>query len=472
MSSENKLKSGSLGLFSIVFFVVAAASPLTGIVGVLPVAFSLGNGAGIPGVYLLAGILLILFSFGFVAMSKHTSDSGAFYAYISQGLGFSFGLAGLNLALLGYICMQFAISAMFGFFTEELVKSFGVNSLIPWWGYSIFMQMVVVILGLSKVEIGGKVLGLLMIFEIGIVILLDYAILKQPSTLEFSSFTPSVLFSGNFGIAMVFAICSFIGFEATALYAEECKDPEKNISRATFIAVTIITLFFAFSAWAVIQHLTHLNKAIDFSKIDATTLIFNMTQQLLGNWAVQMMSVLLITSLFAANQAFHNSLSRYLFTMGRDKLAWSKLSNIHKKHQTPYIAGIVQGVFMMIMLLLFGLFKLDPMNNIFAWSSVLGSMAILALQVGVCFAVIRFFKKNKHLKVSTWSAVIAPVVSAIGMSYVLLNVFQNLKLISGSSSPVLLTLPWIILATILLGFLKAFHIKYKNKKLNLPVLNS
>ncbi|SDB94613.1 APC family permease [Acinetobacter boissieri] len=470
MSSENKLKSGSLGLFSIVFFVVAAASPLTGIVGVLPVAFSLGNGAGVPGVYLLAGILLVLFSFGFVAMSKHTSESGAFYAYISKGLGFSSGLAGLNLALLGYICMQFAISAMFGFFTDELIKSFHIHSPIPWWGYSIFMQIIVILLGISKVEIGGKVLGLLMIFEIGIVMLLDYAILHRTSTIEFSSFAPSTLFSGNFGIAMVFAICSFIGFEATALYAEECKNPEKNISRATFIAVIIITLFFSFSAWAVIQHLTSLSKTVNFASIDATTLIFSMTQQLLGDWAVQAMSILLVTSLFAANQAFHNSLSRYLFTMGRDKLAWSRLSDIHKKHQTPYMAGIVQGIFMIIMLLLFGLFKLDPMNNVFAWSSVLGSMAILALQVGVCFAVIRFFKMNKHLNVSKWSAVIAPAISAAGMTYVLFNVFENLKVISGSSSPVLLALPWIILGTILLGFLKALHVKYQNKKVTLPIL--
>ncbi|MBF7686291.1 APC family permease [Acinetobacter sp. B10A] len=471
MSSEHKLKSGSLGLFSIVFFVVAAASPLTGIVGVLPVAFSLGNGAGVPGIYLLAGILLVIFSFGFVAMSKHTTDSGAFYAYIKQGLGFSMGLAGLNLALLGYICMQFALSAMFGFFTDELVKSFQINSLIPWWGYSILMQMVVILLGVSKVEIGGKVLGLLMLLEIGIVILLDYAILKHAPTIEFSSFAPSNILSGHFGIAMVFAICSFIGFEATALYAEECKNPEKNISRATFIAVVIITLFFSFSAWAVIQHLMSFNKSINFSSIDANTLIFSMTEQLLGHWAVQVMSVLLITSIFAANQAFHNSLSRYLFTMGRDKLAWSKLAYIHKTHQTPYVAGIVQGMFMIMMLALFGLCKLDPMNNVFAWSSVLGSMAILALQVGVCFAVIRFFRHNRHLQVSVWSAVLAPSIAAVGMSYVLFNVFGNLKVISGSSSTVLLALPWIIPITIVLGLLKAWHIKYQHKKQMIHLLD-
>ncbi len=46
MAEENKLQKGSLGLWYVVFFVVVAASPLTGVVGALPVAFMAGNGAG------------------------------------------------------------------------------------------------------------------------------------------------------------------------------------------------------------------------------------------------------------------------------------------------------------------------------------------------------------------------------------------------------------------------------------------
>lgn len=470
MTSKNKLKSGSLGLFSIVFFVVAAASPLTGIVGALPVAFSLGNGEGIPGVYLLAGILLVIFSFGFVAMSKYTKNSGAFYAYIIQGLGFSSGLAGLNLALLGYICMQFAISAMFGFFTSELVKSLQIHVPVAWWQYAIVMQIIVVLLGISKVEIGGKVLGILMLCEVGIVILLDYVILKHTHTMNLNSFLPSTLLSGHFGIAMVFAICSFIGFEATAIYAEECKNPEKNISRATFIAVVIITLFFAFSAWAIVQYLVNVQKNISFASLDPTTLIFNITQATLGSWAVQLMSVLLVTSLFAATQAFHNSLSRYLFAMAKDQLVWEKLSYTHAKHQTPYIASILQGIFMVVMLAIFGAFHLDPMSEVFSWASMLGSMAILALQVGVSCAVICFFLRHKHLNVSKWSSVIAPTISAFGMAYVLMNVIENIKLIGGSSSIVLSFLPWIVLLAVVIGFLKALHFKKRN--FVLPIIKS
>ncbi|WP_111895892.1 APC family permease [Acinetobacter sp. MB5] len=461
MSTENQLKKGSLGLLSIVFFVIAAASPLTGVVGALPVAFFVGNGAGVPGVFLLAGILLILFSFGFVAMSRYVINSGAFYAYIIQGLGITCGLSGLNLALLGYTCMQLAISSMFGLFTEQLVQSFHLNVPLTWWMYAILMQVVVVLLGVAKVEIGGKILGLLMACEIGVVLLLDGHVMLVQHTFEFSSFAPSTFLSGNFGISMVFAICSFIGFEATAIYSEECKNPQVTIPRATFIAVTLITVFFAFSSWAFVEFLGA-NNIAKIAAADPNSFVFNIAKQMLGGWAVQLMSILLVTSLFAASQAFHNSLSRYLFTMARDQLIWSKIAKTHPVHQTPYIASIVQGIFMMGMLVVFGMLHLDPMTDVFAWSSVLGSMTVLTLQIGVSIAAIRFFYNNKHLPVSLWSRLIAPLLATVGMMYILWNVLKNLQVLSGSSSSVIVLLPWLIVLCFVIAIITVQYLKRKN----------
>ena len=55
----------------IVFFVVAAAAPLTSMLGAVPPAISLGNGAGLPAAYAIVGGILLLFSVGFAAMSRH-----------------------------------------------------------------------------------------------------------------------------------------------------------------------------------------------------------------------------------------------------------------------------------------------------------------------------------------------------------------------------------------------------------------
>lgn len=460
MSNNNSLKQGSLGLITVVFFVVAAASPLTGVVGALPVTYFIGNGVGVPTMFIMAGLLLLLFSAGFVTMSKYVVNAGAFYAYIVQGIGVRSGLGGLSVALLAYTSIQLAVSAMFGFFTDEFLRShWGIA--IPWWVYSIIMQMVVVFLGISKVEIGGKVLGLILLLEVGVILLLDAVIISDVPSLTFNSFSPEVFLSGNLGISLVFAICSFIGFEATAIYSEECKDPQKTVARATIIAVSIITLFFAITSWSLIQSIGE-SKLVDVAAADPGLLVYNVAVAHLGSWSIQLMSLLLITSLFAATQAFHNSLARYLFTMSRDGLVWSKMANVHPKNNTPYISSIVQGVFIIAILALAAYVAMDPMMGIFAWGSVIASMSILILQIGVSIAVINFFRKNKQLKAPLWSTLLAPLVAIVGMSTILVLVLQNLSTLSGIDSPIIQLVPWFVFGCAIFGVVWAQMIQVVN----------
>ncbi|PWC19632.1 APC family permease [Brenneria corticis] len=457
---KNQLQKGSLGLWSVIFFVIAAASPLTGVIGGLPVAFMAGNGAGVPGVYVLAGILLIVFSFGFIAMSRYVVNVGAFYAYIAQGLGTRCGIAGLGIALLAYTAIQLAVTAMFGFFFSQFLHV-QTGMAIPWWLFSLAMQILVVALGIAKVELGGKVLGVLMLLEVGIVLLADIAIFTRPIAFELSSFSLATVFHGDIGIAMIFAICSFVGFEATAIYSEECREPGKVIPRATLLAVTLITAFFALTGWAFVQYAGSANIAAMAAK-DPGMFVFSVTESVLGPWAIHVMSVLLLTSLFAAAQAFHNTLSRYLFAISRDGLAWSKLAKTHPRHQTPYVASIAQGVFMFCATALFALARLDPMAHVFSWASALGSMSILLLQLCVSVAVVVYFLRHTSLRVSLWSRLIAPVISAFGMSAALIMVVGNLDVLSGSASPVVSSLPYLVLIVALGGFLGAHFLRRLN----------
>src|ERR1700687_4628741 len=66
---QMELAKNSIGTMGIVFFVVAAAAPLTVVVAVFPVILGSGNGLGIVGTFLLVAAVLLVFSVGFVAMS-------------------------------------------------------------------------------------------------------------------------------------------------------------------------------------------------------------------------------------------------------------------------------------------------------------------------------------------------------------------------------------------------------------------
>lgn len=57
VQSKPALRKNALGMLSIVFLVIATNGPLTALVGVIPVSISLGNGIGVPGTFVFAGLM-------------------------------------------------------------------------------------------------------------------------------------------------------------------------------------------------------------------------------------------------------------------------------------------------------------------------------------------------------------------------------------------------------------------------------
>ncbi len=87
------LARGRLGIPSVIFFVLSAAAPLTVVAGVVTTGYGVIGVTGIPLAFLLVAAVLALFSVGYVAMSRRVENAGAFYAYVSRGLGRPAGVA-------------------------------------------------------------------------------------------------------------------------------------------------------------------------------------------------------------------------------------------------------------------------------------------------------------------------------------------------------------------------------------------
>ena len=135
-ASETGLHHGRLGVLSIVFFVVAAAAPLVGMTGAVPVAIVLGNGAAAPGAYVVVGLVLLLFSVGYNAMSAHVTNTGAFFAYVGRGLGIAPGVGSAFVSLAAYVSIQLAIYGFFGAIAAERIAG-GLGLEAPWWVWTL-----------------------------------------------------------------------------------------------------------------------------------------------------------------------------------------------------------------------------------------------------------------------------------------------------------------------------------------------
>ncbi len=439
-SSETSLRSGRLGVIGIVFFVVAAAAPLVGMTGAVPVAILAGNGAAAPGTYLLVGLTLLLFSVGFSAMTNRVTNAGAFFAYVGRGMGPNMGIASAFASIVGYITIQLAIYGFFGGIMAGQMAALGLT--LDWYIWAFLAWAIVTALSLLSVDVGAKVLGTLMVLELASLVITGVAILVHNwGAMDFNaSFNPANIFAGGFaggaGIAIAFAFASFIGFEATAIYGEESKDPKRTVPRATYWAIGIITVLFAVVSFAMVTGLGA-DKVVDQvatiseGGANPAAVLFSLAHDNVGQWMADVMSWLVVSSLFAGLLAFQNANARYFFALGRGGVlpkSFGKTSSTG----APRNGVILTSVLAAVVMAAFAVAKLDPILNLFFWMSAITAVAIMAVEILVSISVVLYFRKNGGANL--WQSTVAPVVSAVllvGGEYLLMSRFN---LLSGLAS--------------------------------------
>src|SRR5689334_9678371 len=161
MSEQTRLKTGALGAAGITFMVVGAAAPLTVMTGVTPLAISIG-GVGAPLGYLAAGVVLAVFAVGFTAMTRHTRGAGAFYSYITLGLGRPLGAASGVLAVFSYNALQIGVYGLLGVQFAAACTRF-TGAVVPWWVFAGATIVLVWALGRRGIDVGAWVVGVLLV---------------------------------------------------------------------------------------------------------------------------------------------------------------------------------------------------------------------------------------------------------------------------------------------------------------------
>ena len=453
-SSGTELKKGRLGVFGIVFFVVAASAPLVGMTGAVPVAMLAGNGAAVPGTYLAVGLTLLLFSVGYAAMSQKVTNAGAFFAYVGRGLGTNMGVGSAFTSILTYVTIQLAIYGFFGGLVAGTAAGYlGID--LPWYVWSILAWVVVTGLSLMSVDVGAKVLGVFLVLELAALLTVAGAILFSggPSGIDFAaSFDPAAILAGGFtgaaGIAIAFALASFIGFEATAIYGEESANPKKTVPVATYWAIGIITALFAIVSFAmvtgygmaIVEDETYgevpalVSALLNVTAIDGVplanpaALLFDLTATYVGPWLVSVMEILVISSLFAGLLAFQNAGSRYFFALGRGGVLPAALGKVNGRG-APQGGVFATSALALIVMVAFAIAGLDPILNLFFWMSSITAVSVMVVEILVSIAIFRFFRKEGGGNV--WKTTIAPLASAVLLTGGMYLVMARFNLLSG-----------------------------------------
>jgi|688.fasta_scaffold166658_1 amino acid transporter len=453
-AESNRLKPHSVGVLGIVFFVVAAAAPLAATLGTAPITFG-AIGVGAPGAYLVGAIVLLIWAVGYARMSRFVTSSAGFAAYIERGLGRVPGFGAATLAVLAYNLMLMGIYGAFGFFTQALVaERLGID--LPWPVWTFAAIILVGVLGYLDINLSAKVLGVLMVSEVSLLILFDIVVPVQGGaagvTLE--AFAPANVFAGAFGVAILFAAGSFVGFEATAIYGEEAREPRKTIPKATYVAVAFIGVFYAVTMWAI--GLSYKPGEVqDAALADPAGFVLSSNTAFVGQWSTDILAVLVVTSYFATLVAFHNTISRYMYSLGRGGVFPTALSRTHARWQSPHVASIVVTVISLIVVGAFAFAGADPFFVMFAWLTGLGSVGVFSLMAATALSAIIFFRRNPASG-NLWTTFGAPLLGGLGVATIVVLALSNWALLTGATDGVGVLLPWILLIAILAGVALAF----------------
>jgi amino acid transporter len=424
---------GNLGFLDLFFSVMAWNAPLVIVIGIIPVMLFTGNGVGTPFVFVVAGFIILPFAVGFTRMARVLPNPGAFYAYVTAGLGREVGLGTGFIALLSYFCAYAGTFAFGGVMGRSLIHDTFNGPDLPWYVCGLLFWAFAGILGYLRIDLSAKVLVVLLFAEVVAVLIYNVAVASQggSSGLSAEPFLPTHWFDGSFGLGLLFAVGMFGGFEITALFRDEVRDPARTVPHATYGVVAFVMGFYAITSWLIISALG-VDNAVAAATADPAGVVPATMTEFAGSFLSDAAVVLVNTSTLAVILAGHNIVSRYVFNLSADSILPVGLSAVHEKHGSPHVASVATSVGAMVLNVPVVVMGLDP---ILYYAAALGILSIgfIALLFLTNLAVPLYLRRHGGELFSVVPAILCPVVAGIGLLVCLALGVQNFDLLIGGS---------------------------------------
>lgn len=453
---------GNMGALPLFFSVMAWNAPLVIVMGIIPIMVGVGAGLGTPVSFLVAGGIIALFAAGFCRMARVVPRPGAFYAYITAGLGRVVGLGAGLLALLGYFCGYAGTYTFGGVMLSSLIANTFAGPVVPWWVCALAFWVFAGILGYLKLELSAKVLTCFLFAEVLIVVVYNALVVGDGGAhgITLEPLAASHWFDGSFAIGLLFGLGMFGGFEITALFREEVRDPDRTIPRAAFGVIIFAASFYALTSLIFINALG-VDRAADVTAADPAGAMTDTILLYGGNVLSDLMNVLVVTSTCAVILAGHNMTSRYIFNLSADGILPKSLSQVHVRHGSPHMASLAATAAALVLNIGAVAYGVDAL---LFYAAALGitSLVLIIEMLLTSVAVPAYLKRERPDLLTPVVGIIFPTVASIGLGIgVYLAVTKFDVLVGGSSA--LRAMLMVIIATVFCGGM-AMALLYKRTR--------
>ncbi len=380
------------GVPSLILAILPAVAPLVILAAVIPLAYARTGNTALSFAFAGLGIVLMLFSVGFLAMSRHIPNTGALYAYVAQGLGRPLGLGAAWLALIAYSALQISLYGLVGAATNVFLgRAFGVQ--VAWWIAALIALVLVIGNGVIRTRVRGRVLTLLVCLEL--VTVLGFAVVAGrelgPNGLSVSLVDPDLMLAVGFGAALVPALFAFAGFETATVFAETSRDPHRAVAAGTYLAVILVAVVGAVAAWSLDAASGGAAVIIESAATAVPALPFLLADAYVPAAVGTAAAALLLISVLIALMAWQVVVARYVYALRRERIPPGAV--VRHAGRARRAGILVLGMVGLAGIALGAVLRVDPVRFFF-WVGMAGSYGLLVLLLLTSLAVVAYFGRN------------------------------------------------------------------------------
>lgn len=332
-----------------------------------PIAEQLGDPWLIMAVWFAVSLYALLGTICTVELGTSIPKAGAWYVYTRRAFGNYAGfVVGINSWLGTTAALGFGAYTMSEYLALLLPFLQGLESLTA-------ITLLILLLGIQSlgVAMAGSfqhVMSFLKAIGLLVFVILCYVYGKDIPTQAVSATTSRIVSAGSWFGPVIFSLqavfYTFDGWHTAAYFAEEDKNPVKNLPRSMIGSVLLIIVIYACCNLAILYVLPM--EILSQSKLaaaDAVTLIF-------GPGSGKIVTLFLMISILGLVNVQMMFNPRVLYGLSRDGLFLHPFSQVNKGG-TPYFATVLT-VFFAIVLILVGKNTCEKLSDIATFFFVMG----------------------------------------------------------------------------------------------------
>lgn len=311
------------------------------------VAANVGSEAGVLLAWTLGGLISLAGALTYAELATAFPSAGGDYYFLRRAYGsrlaFLFAWARLSVIQTGSVAL---LAFVFGDYATRLLNLGNYSSAV----YAGLLVVFLTALNVTGVKQGTVTQSLLTGVEVAgvaLVIIAGLLFVAPPVAVTVAAGTADAAgASTSFGLAMVFVLLTYGGWNEAVYVAAELRDSRRNMVRVLVFSILLLTALYVLVNWAYLRAL-----GLDGARASDAVAGDVMSRAFGATGATLISALVAVSALTSANATIFTG-ARSAYALGRDFPALSFMGRWSGRGQTPVTALLVQGATALLLVLM------------------------------------------------------------------------------------------------------------------------